>query len=221
MIGDEEDITSSSSVCPAQSRLVPRSLSQGKGKTPMNYATIKTNDVANGPGVRVSLFVSGCRHHCKGCFNSEAWDFHYGSLFDEKTADTLLQALAPDYIDGISLLGGEPFEPENQPELLHLLRRIKAELPQKSIWCYTGFCFETQLLAGKVGDPAVCRALLSCIDVLVDGKFEEDKKDPSLIFRGSSNQNIIDVPASLAQQRTVLLPGVWKRTMGSGNIYDA
>lgn len=170
----------------------------------MNYATIKTNDVANGPGVRVSLFVSGCRHHCKGCFNSEAWDFHYGSLFDEKTADTLLQVLAPDYIDGISLLGGEPFEPENQPGLLALSRKIRAAYPEKSIWSFSGYLFDRDILAKKLGPWETTRELLSYLDVLVDGPFVASLKNLNLRFRGSSNQRLIDVPASLRTGAVVL-----------------
>lgn len=182
----------------------------------MNYATIKKNDIANGPGIRVSLFVSGCRHRCKNCFNSEAWDFNYGQEFNDKTIDEIITYLKPDFVEGISLLGGEPFEPENQSGLIKLLERVKKELPEKNIWCYTGFTFEKDLLKGSDNT----KKLLSLIDVLVDGKFVEELKDASLIFRGSSNQNIIDVPSSLKEQKTVLLPGNWKRKMGSTNIYE-
>lgn len=186
----------------------------------MNYAAIKNNDISNGPGVRVSLFVSGCRHRCKGCFNSEAWDFNYGKPFTDAVADEIIANLSPGYINGLSLLGGEPFEPENAFCLLSFVRRVRQELPQKTIWCYTGFSFEKELLCGKTKNPDVSHGLLELIDVLVDGRFVEELKDVSLIFRGSSNQNIIDVRASLKQEKTVLLPGTWKRTMGSGNIYD-
>ncbi|MBQ4617839.1 MAG: anaerobic ribonucleoside-triphosphate reductase activating protein [Clostridia bacterium] len=186
----------------------------------MNYATIKKNDIANGVGVRVSLFVSGCRHHCKNCFNREAWDFAYGAPYTQEIEEEILTALDHSYVAGLSLLGGEPFEPENQETLLGLLRAFRARFPDKTVWCYTGFCFE-DLLGGKVGDPAVARAMLEHIDVLVDGKFVEELKDLSLMFRGSSNQNIIDVPRSLACGETVLLAGVWKRSMGSGNIEEA
>lgn len=191
-----------------------------KGAFYMNVAVIKKNDIANGPGVRVSLFVSGCRHHCKGCFNREAWDFNFGTPFTNQTEQEILAALQPDYIAGLSLLGGEPFEPENQPQLLKLVQRCKAAFPQKSIWCYTGFDFERELLPGRVGAPAVCLALLKGLDVLVDGKFVEAKKDPSLLFRGSANQRILDVRASLKQGAAVWLPGSWSRKMGSGNIED-
>lgn len=184
----------------------------------MNYAVIKKNDIANGPGVRVSLFVSGCRHHCRNCFNKEAWAFSYGAPFTEAVMDELLEALAPGFVSGLSFLGGEPFEPENQEGLLTLARRFRERFPEKSLWCYTGFLFEQDLLAGRVGNPDTVRDLLSCIDVLVDGKFIEELKDPALIFRGSSNQNIIDVPKSLEAGHMVLLEGTWRRTMGSGNI---
>ena len=184
----------------------------------MNYATIKKNDIANGPGIRVSLFVSGCRHRCRNCFNREAWDFSYGQPFTKETADEILSALAPSYVAGLSFLGGEPLEPENQPALLELARQFKERFPQKTLWCYTGFTFETDLLTGSVGEPEILKGLLSLMDVLVDGKFVEELKDAGLIFRGSSNQNIIDVPKSLEAGRMVLLEGTWRRTMGSGNI---
>ena len=183
----------------------------------MNYATIKKNDIANGPGIRVSLFVSGCRHRCKNCFNSEAWDFNYGKEFNDAVIDEIITALKPDYVEGLSLLGGEPFEPENHEGLIHLIEKVRKELPDKSIWCYTGFTFEKDLLNGS----ETAKKMLSMIDVLVDGKFVEELKDPSLIFRGSSNQNIIDVSKSLDAKSKVLLEGNWKRKMGSTNIYDA
>ena len=162
----------------------------------MNYATFRTHDVANGPGVRVSLFVSGCTHRCRGCFNAEAWDFAYGEPYTESLESEILAALEPDYIKGFSLLGGEPFEPSNQEVLVGLLEKIKEKYPQKTIWCYSGFDFSDDLCAGRVGDPDITQRMLSCIDVLVDGKFVEEKKDLSLRFRGSSNQRIIDVPTS-------------------------
>jgi anaerobic ribonucleoside-triphosphate reductase activating protein len=186
----------------------------------MNYALIRKNDIANGVGVRVSLFVSGCRHHCKGCFNPETWNFSYGTPFTEQTVTEILNALSPDYITGLSLLGGEPFEPENQAALVTLTSAVRERYPQKTIWCYSGFRFEDQLFAGKIGDPETALALLRNLDVLVDGTFQEALKDPSLLFRGSSNQNIIDVPKSLAAGKTVLLEGKWKRTMGSGDINE-
>ena len=186
----------------------------------MNYATIKKFDIANGPGVRVSLFVSGCRHKCKNCFNSEAWDFNYGAPFTEETINEIIEALDKDYIEGFSLLGGEPFEPENQPHILKLLKEIKEKLPQKTVWCYTGFEFDKQLVAGVVGDKNITFECLKHIDVLVDGKFVEELKSPSLLFRGSSNQRIIDVKKSLQSNQVIWLDGVWERKMGSGNIYE-
>lgn len=186
----------------------------------MNYALIRKNDIANGPGVRVSLFVSGCRHHCKGCFNPETWSFSYGTPFTEETVEEILRALKPEYIAGLSLLGGEPFEPENQAALVRLTSLVRERYPKKNIWCYSGFTFESQLLPGKVGDPETCRCLLKNIDVLVDGTFKEELKDASLLFRGSANQNIIDVKKSLEAGTMVLLEGKWQRTMGSGDINE-
>lgn len=185
----------------------------------MNYAVIKKFDIANGPGVRVSLFVSGCRHRCKNCFNSEAWDFNYGAPFTEAVAEDIIRALSPDYIEGFSLLGGEPFEPENQQALAEFLNTLKRRLPRKSVWCYTGFVYE-DLLKGTVGDKARVMEMLKNIDVLVDGRFVEELKSPELIFRGSSNQRIIDVKSSLSANEAVCLKGDWQRKMGSGNIYE-
>lgn len=184
----------------------------------MNYATIKYCDIANGEGVRTSLFVSGCRRHCPNCFNAVAWDFHYGQPFTREVRNQILESLAPEYINGLSLLGGEPLEPENQAPLLSLARQFKARFPEKTLWCYTGFSFEADLLTFSVGDSEILRELLSYMDVLVDGRFMEEKKDLSLIFRGSSNQNIIDVPKSLEAGRMILLEGTWRRTMGNGDI---
>ena len=171
----------------------------------MNYATIKTHDVANGPGVRVSLFVSGCTHRCPGCFNAEAWEFGYGEPFTDEVTDKLLAALAPEYIKGFSLLGGEPFEPANRAVLAPLLERIRGVYPQKTVWCYTGYELDRELLSGKVGDESTVRRMLSCIDVLVDGRFVEAKRDLNLRFRGSSNQRILNVPATLAAGTPVLM----------------
>lgn len=184
----------------------------------MNYAVIKKFDIANGPGVRASLFVSGCRHRCKNCFNSEAWNFNYGKPFDDKAVLELMQALSQEYIEGFSLLGGEPFEPENRVELVKLLRKIRSELPQKTVWCYTGFLFE-DLLSKSEQFPEIVQ-MLECMDVLVDGRFVEELKNPELIFRGSENQRILDVKASLLSGKACLFDGVWQRKMGSGNIYD-
>ncbi len=170
----------------------------------MNYAAIKKNDIANGPGVRVSLFVSGCTHHCKGCFNQEAWDFAYGAPYTPETEDEIIEALRPWYITGLTLLGGEPFEPANQAALLPLLRRVRRELPEKTIWAFTGYTLETDLLTGKLGDWAITREILHALDVLVDGEFLLEQKDISLRFRGSANQRLIDLPKTLAQDEAVL-----------------
>ncbi len=178
----------------------------------MNYASIKNCDIANGPGVRVSLFVSGCTHHCKGCFNEIAWDFHYGKLFTQDTIDMILGMLKPDYVKGLTLLGGEPFEPQNQPALVDLLRQVKAHYPNKSIWSFSGYLFDRDILPGKLGDPTVTREFLSYLDVLVDGPFVESKKNLSLRFRGSENQRLINVPASLEQGTVVL----WEDWQGNG-----
>lgn len=167
----------------------------------MNYATIKNCDIANGPGVRVSLFVSGCTHRCPGCFNEVAWDFAYGEPFTQETIDYILNLLKPDYIQGLTLLGGEPFEPQNQEAVVELLRQVKKNYPNKSIWAFSGYLFEKDILSGRLGDTA---EYLSYLDVLVDGPFIEAKKNLSLRFRGSENQRLIDVPASLAKGETVL-----------------
>lgn len=176
----------------------------------MNYATIKNCDIANGPGVRVSLFVSGCTHRCPGCFNEVAWDFQYGEPFTQETIDSILNMLRPDYIRGLTLLGGEPFEPENQPALLELLRQVKQTLPDKSIWAFSGYLFDRDILPGHLGDPAITREILSYLDVLVDGPFIMAKKNLSLRFRGSENQRLIDVPKSLSAGEIVLWED-WQR----------
>ena len=173
----------------------------------MNYATIKNCDIANGPGVRVSLFVSGCTHRCPGCFNEVAWDFDYGEPFTQETVEYILELLKPDYIQGLTLLGGEPFEPQNQGPVVQLLRQVREKYPQKSIWAFSGYLFEKDILSGRLGDTA---EYLSYLDVLVDGPFVEAKKNLSLRFRGSENQRLIDVPASLVRGETV----VWQDWQG-------
>lgn len=178
----------------------------------MNYAEIKNCDIANGIGVRVSLFVSGCTHHCKGCFNEVAWDFDYGTPFTQETIDKILDMMRPDYIRGLTLLGGEPFEPQNQGPIVELLRQIKEKMPEKSIWAFSGYLFDRDILSGRLGDWKVTQEYLSYLDVLVDGPFVEAKKNLSLRFRGSENQRIIDVPASLAQGKIVL----WRDWQGDG-----
>lgn len=160
----------------------------------MNVADLRPIDVANGPGVRVSVFVSGCPHRCRECFNPQAWDFDYGAPFGKGELDAVLKHLSKPYIRGLSLLGGEPFAPQNQHQVLELTRQVRSALPQKDIWCYTGYLFE-QLLAGQVGEAS--RPLLETLDVLVDGPFLVEEKSLSLAFRGSANQRLLDVPASL------------------------
>jgi len=169
----------------------------------MNYAAIKWTDVANGPGVRVSLFVSGCTHRCEGCFNPEAWDFGYGKPFTGEEEERILAALAPAHIKGLSLLGGEPFEPDNQRALLPFLRRVRRTFPGKSIWCYTGYTLE-ELWGGGRARCECTDEMLSLLDVLVDGEFVLAQKDLSLRFRGSANQRILDVPKSLAARAALL-----------------
>ena len=169
----------------------------------MNYATIKKTDVANGPGVRVSLFVSGCTHHCKGCFNSVAWDFQYGQAYTLETEQEILQALAPDYIRGLSLLGGEPMEPQNRATVLSLVKKVREIYPRKTIWCYTGYTLESDLLSESRARCECTDEMLSLLDVLVDGEFIEAQKNISLAFRGSENQRLIDVPATLSSGSVV------------------
>lgn len=171
----------------------------------MNYATIKWTDIANGEGVRISLFVSGCTRRCKNCFNAVAWDFDYGSPFTKEVQESILNALKADYIAGLSLLGGEPLEPSNQRALLPLVREVKKSFPSKSIWCYTGNTFnpETGLLKEHDKNTEVTEELLSYIDVLVDGEFIEAEKNIRLKFRGSSNQRVLDVKKSKILKRPV------------------
>lgn len=183
----------------------------------MYYGEIKTCDIANGPGVRTTLFVSGCRHHCEGCFQPETWNFEYGKPFTEETTDEILKSLKPDYVRGLTLLGGEPFEPENQKVLVELLRDVKKYFPKKDVWCFSGYLFEE--LTGKQkcelrynneslpDDHPRCEVtdeMLSLIDILVDGEFEQDKRELMLQFRGSSNQRIIHVAESLAAGEVIL-----------------
>ena len=159
----------------------------------MNYADIKKVDVANGEGVRVSLFVSGCTHQCKGCFNKEAWDFNYGKPFTQETIDKVINYLDNPYISGLTILGGEPLEHENQKGLLPLLKKVKEKFPEKNVWCYTGYRYDKDIMEKMYKNWKETPEVLSYIDVLVDGEFEEDKKDITLKFRGSSNQRIINL----------------------------
>ena len=165
----------------------------------MNYAAIKENDIADGPGVRVSLFVSGCTHHCKGCFQPETWDFCYGKEYTKEIEDYLLEEVSKGYYRGLTILGGEPFEPSNQVVLIHLIRRMRRECPRKDIWMYTGFVYEKDLVPGGCRYTEYTDEILDSIDVLVDGRFEEEQKSLRLNFRGSSNQRIID----MVQTRTI------------------
>ena len=169
----------------------------------MNYGEIKNFDIANGEGVRVSLFVSGCTHHCRNCFNPETWNFDYGQPFTQETEEKLLKELAPDYINGLSLLGGEPFEPSNQAALLPFLKKFKAMYPDKTVWCYSGYLFDKELLGESRARCEYTDEMLSLIDVLVDGEFVQELYNISLQFRGSSNQRIIDVQKSLAEGRVI------------------
>lgn len=170
----------------------------------MNYCNIKNCDIANGTGVRVSLFVSGCRNHCKGCFQKETWDFSYGEEFTKETEDKILEMLAPTYINGLTILGGEPFEEENQRALLPFVKRVRAAYPEKDIWVFSGYTLEEMLTEGMRPGCEVTSELLSLIDILVDGRFEEEKKNISLKFRGSENQRIIDLKKSAETGKIVL-----------------
>ena len=177
----------------------------------MNYATIKYYDIANGPGVRTSVFVSGCRHHCPGCFNEVAWDFGYGKPFDKAIRNDVFASCQPDYIAGLSLLGGEPFEPENQRALLPFLKKVRERFPKKNIWCYTGYLFDKELLGESRARCECTDEMLSLIDVLVDGEFVQELYSVALAFRGSENQRIIDVKKSLETGEIV-----WHALMSRG-----
>ena len=178
----------------------------------MHYGEIKKCDIANGEGVRVSLFVSGCTHHCPGCFNRETWDFCYGKEFTGETEEELLKALEPGYINGLSLLGGEPFEPENQEVLVPFLRKVRERYPDKTVWCYSGYLFDKELLRESRARCGLTDEMLSMIDILVDGRFVESLKDITLVFRGSSNQRVIDVKKSLERGDVVL----WEQKIKRG-----
>ena len=170
----------------------------------MNYAKIKYCDVSNGPGVRTSLYVSGCRNHCKNCFNPETWDFDFGELFTKEVEDKIIESLKPAYIKGFTLLGGDPFEPENAERLAPFMERLRKAYPEKSVWCFTGYDLESDLLTGKLGDMQTNLRILKTLDVLVDGRFVEELKDLNLRFRGSSNQRIILVRETLKKDEVVL-----------------
>ena len=170
----------------------------------MNYAEIKSVDIANGPGVRVSLFVSGCTHHCKGCFNEMTWDFNYGKPYTQETMDYLIKLLEPHYIKGITFLGGEPMDPRNQCEVLNTVRQIKEHCPSKDIWLYTGYLLDRDILGQMADTLPHTRELVSLLDVIVDGPFILEKKNLNLRFRGSENQRIIDVQKTLSSGSIVL-----------------
>ncbi|SCJ04068.1 anaerobic ribonucleotide reductase-activating protein [uncultured Clostridium sp.] len=170
----------------------------------MHFGEIKNCDIANGEGVRVTLFVSGCTNHCEHCFQPETWDFCYGQPFTAETEQELLALLAPEHINGLTLLGGEPFEPDNQRTLLPFLRRVRQQYPQKTIWAFSGFTWEELHTPGSHPHCEATEPMLELIDVLVDGRYVEAKKDISLRFRGSSNQRLIDVPRSRATGHVVL-----------------
>ena len=171
----------------------------------MNYAGIKYCDIANGTGCRTVLFISGCRNACKGCFQPQTWDFGYGEPFDEKVQEEVLKSLEPDYITGITVLGGEPFEPENQKELVPFMRKVVARYPNKNVWAFTGYIYDKDLVAGGRRHTEDTDELLSMIDVLVDGPFQEEKKDITLKFRGSSNQRILDLKETIRTGNIITL----------------
>ena len=159
----------------------------------MNYAEIKYCDIANGLGCRTVMFVSGCRNSCKGCFQPQTWAFDYGKEFDEKVQKEILDSLAPAYVQGLTLLGGEPFEEENQKDLLPFVRKVKERYPKKNIWAFTGYIYDKDLIPRGRKYTEDTDELLSLIDILVDGPFREEEKDITLKFRGSRNQRVIDL----------------------------
>lgn len=170
----------------------------------MNYAAIKTCDIANGPGVRTSVFVSGCTRHCKDCFQPQTWSFDYGEELTREVTQKILDSLAPEYVAGLTVLGGEPFEPRNQAGVRALVEAVRAKYPHKSLWAFTGYTLEPELLSGAVGSPEDVTAILRCLDVLVDGPFVAELKDLTLRFRGSSNQRLIDMKKTLISGGVVL-----------------
>lgn len=188
----------------------------------MNYAEIKHFDIANGEGVRTTLFVSGCRRGCKNCFNEVAWNFAAGKPFTAEVADEIIESLRPDYVDGLTLLGGEPMEPENQEGLVGFVERVRAEFPRgggKTIWCFTGDTWDRELVTGGRHHTEVTDRLLACVDVLVDGPFVQSLHDITLRFRGSSNQRIIDMPATLAALAAEEDPADAVRLWGDERVY--
>lgn len=174
----------------------------------MRYASVKKCDVANGTGIRVSIFVSGCHHHCKGCFNSDAWDFNFGKEYDEETEESILKELDKSYIQGLSLLGGEPLEYVNQKGLLSLVKKAKERHPEKTIWCYTGYKFDDDVMGDMFNKWPETKELVSNFDIVVDGKYDEDLRDLNLKFKGSSNQRIIDVQKTLKNNEVILADNI-------------
>ena len=172
----------------------------------MHYSTIKDCDIANGIGVRITLFVSGCTNHCKNCFQPQTWDFDFGEPFTEETEEKLLEMLKPDYINGLTLLGGEPMEPQNQRALVPFLKRVREAYPNKNVWCFTGFTYEVLKTDGSHPRCEVTDEMLSLIDVLVDGRYIDELKDLTLQFRGSSNQRLIDMVKTRENGEVTLLP---------------
>ena len=170
----------------------------------MNYAGIKYCDIANGIGCRTVLFVSGCRNHCKDCFQPHTWDFNYGMPFDTPIQQEVLDSMKPDYIQGLTLLGGEPFEPENQMELVKFVRKVKEQYPNKDIWAFTGYVYDKDLIKGGRKYCEATEELISCIDVLVDGPFISEERDLRLKFRGSRNQRVIDMKQTLKANEVIL-----------------
>jgi len=174
----------------------------------MRYASVKKCDVANGTGIRVSIFVSGCHHHCKGCFNTDAWDFNFGNEYNEEIEESILKELDKSYIQGLSLLGGEPLEHVNQKGLLSLVKKAKERYPEKTIWCYTGYKFDDDVMGKMFETWPETKELVSNLDVVVDGKYDEDLRDLNLRFKGSSNQRIIDVQKTLEKNEVILADNI-------------
>ena len=174
----------------------------------MRYASVKKCDVANGTGIRVSIFVSGCHHHCKGCFNTDAWDFNFGNEYNEEIEESSLKELDKSYIQGLSLLGGEPLEHVNQKGLLSLVKKAKERYPEKTIWCYTGYKFDDDVMEKMFETWPETKELVSNLDVVVDGKYDEDLRDLNLRFKGSSNQRIIDVQKTLEKNEIILADNI-------------
>ncbi len=171
----------------------------------IHYSAIKKNDIANGEGVRTSLFVSGCRRHCPHCFNKETWAFDAGHPFTNEVQQQIIASLSSEYVQGLTILGGEPLEEENQAGLMPFLRKVKEACPTKSIWLYTGYIFDVDLQPGGSKYTPVTNRILSMIDVLVDGPFIMEEKQLNLPYRGSRNQRLLDMPSSLDSGSAVVL----------------